>query len=117
MGLIGIGDKIGFFLNNDIKLDPNARVIYTMSIKKGPLRWVDTKLVTNQEINIFLSLIDSKIRSLLKSGVKLKYINKKYIKDKVSKNTPNNKISHKLKNCYGPSKIHSIKTIFASGKG
>jgi hypothetical protein len=119
MGLIGIGHKIGVHLDNDVKLNPRSRILYKMAIKKGPLKWIEAKLITNQEIDVFLSLIDGKLRSLLKLGIKIKSAKNKST-DVVKKDDLDvcrtGKKNGVLVNI-GPSRIYSIKTIFASGKG
>jgi len=119
MGLIGIGHKIGVHLDEDIKLNPRSRILYKMAIKKGPLKWIEAKLITNQEIDVFLSLIDGKLRSLLKLGIKIKSTKNKSID--VSKQNDGDLCKTVKKNGVlvnvGPSRIYSIKTIFASGKG
>ena len=120
MGLIGIGDKIGYYLDKDIKLDPRARILYTIAIKKGPLKWVEIQLKNNNDIEVFLSLIDGKLRALLKVGIILKmplYSVLKTYQNK-SKDITNN--IYALKKFFfqiGLSSFYSVKTILAAGKG
>jgi len=69
IGIIGISDKIINHLNNDKNLDPRARLLYKIAIKKGPLKWVETQLVTNNDLEVFLLLVDGKIKALSKEGI------------------------------------------------
>ena len=64
MGLVGIGDKVGSYLDRD--------ALYEMTPKKGPLRWIEAQLATRGDLEAFLSLVDGKLRALAKEGVKPK---------------------------------------------
>lgn len=72
MGLVGVGDKVGSYLDKDTKLSPRARALYEMTPKKGPLRWIEAQLATKGDLEAFLSLVDGKLRALLKEGIKPK---------------------------------------------
>ena len=72
MGLVGIGDKVGGYLDKDNELSPRAKALYEMTPKKGPLRWIEGQLATRGDLDAFLSLVDGKIRALAKEGVKAK---------------------------------------------
>lgn len=72
MGLVGVGDKVGSYLDKDAKLSPRARALYEMTPKKGPLRWIEAQLATRGDLEAFLSLVDGKLRALAKEGVKPK---------------------------------------------
>ncbi len=72
MGLVGVGDKVGGYLDKDVKLSPRARALYEMTPKKGPLRWIEAQLATRGDLEAFLSLVDGKLRALAKEGVKPK---------------------------------------------
>ena len=72
MGLVGVGDKIGSYLDKDNSLSPRARSLYEMTPKKGPLRWIEAQLATRGDLEAFLSLVDGKLRALAKEGVKPK---------------------------------------------
>ena len=43
MGLVGVGDKVGGYLDRDELLSPRARALYEMTPKKGPLRWIEAQ--------------------------------------------------------------------------
>ena len=72
MGLVGVGDKVGAYLDKDNELSPRARGLYEMTPKKGPLRWIEGQLATRGDLEAFLSLVDGKLRALAKEGVKPK---------------------------------------------
>ena len=72
MGLVGVGDKVGSYLDRDDQLTPRARALYEMTPKKGPLRWIEAQLATKGDLDAFLSLVDGKLRALAKEGVKPK---------------------------------------------
>ncbi len=72
MGLVGVGDKVGGYLDRDTELTPRARNLYEMTPKKGPLRWIEAQLATRGDLEAFLSLVDGKLRALAKEGVKPK---------------------------------------------
>lgn len=72
MGLVGVGDKVGGYLDRDNELSPRARALYEMTPKKGPLRWIEGQLATRGDLDAFLSLVDGKLRALAKEGVKPK---------------------------------------------
>ena len=72
MGLVGIGDKVGSYLDRDNELSPRSRALYEMTPKKGPLRWIEAQLSTRGDLEAFLSLVDGKLRALAKEGVKPK---------------------------------------------
>lgn len=69
MGLVGVGDKVGNFLDKDTELTPRARALYEMTPKKGPLRWIEAQLATRGDLEAFLSLVDGKLRALAMDGV------------------------------------------------
>lgn len=69
MGLVGVGDKVGNFLDKDQDLSPRARGLYEMTPKKGPLRWIEAQLATRGDLEAFLSLVDGKLRALAIDGV------------------------------------------------
>jgi hypothetical protein len=69
MGLVGVGDKVGSYLDRDNELTPRARALYEMTPKKGPLRWIEAQLATRGDLEAFLSLVDGKLRALSKEGV------------------------------------------------
>jgi len=69
MGIIGIGDKVGAFLDSDRQLTQRARALYEMTPKKGPLRWIEGQLATRGDLEAFLSLVDGKLRALASEGV------------------------------------------------
>ena len=69
MGLVGVGDKVGNFLDKDTDLSPRARGLYEMTPKKGPLRWIEAQLATRGDLEAFLSLVDGKLRALALDGV------------------------------------------------
>ncbi len=69
IGLIGIGDKVGIYLNNDKLLTQKAKTLYKMTPKKGPLRWIEVQLATNGDLEAFLSLVDAKLRALSSEGI------------------------------------------------
>ncbi|HEY1099466.1 MAG TPA: DUF3788 family protein, partial [Myxococcota bacterium] len=69
MGLIGIGDKVGAFLDHDRQLTTRARALYEMTPKNGPLRWFEAQLATRGDLEAFLSLVDGKLRALASEGV------------------------------------------------
>lgn len=69
MGLVGVGDKVGSYLDRDTDLTPRARALYEMTPKKGPLRWIEAQLATRGDLEAFLSLVDGKLRALAKEGV------------------------------------------------
>jgi hypothetical protein len=69
MGLVGVGDKVGKFLDKDQELSPRARGLYEMTPKKGPLRWIEAQLATRGDLEAFLSLVDGKLRALAIDGV------------------------------------------------
>jgi hypothetical protein len=69
MGLVGIGDKVGSYLDKDTELSPRARALYEMTPKKGPLRWIEAQLATRGDLEAFLSLVDGKLRALAKEGI------------------------------------------------
>lgn len=69
MGLVGVGDKVGAYLDRDNELTPRARALYEMTPKKGPLRWIEAQLATRGDLEAFLSLVDGKLRALAKEGV------------------------------------------------
>ncbi|MBL4818894.1 MAG: hypothetical protein JKY15_06670, partial [Deltaproteobacteria bacterium] len=69
MGLVGVGDKVGNFLDKDTGLSPRARALYEMTPKKGPLRWIEAQLATRGDLEAFLSLVDGKLRALAQEGV------------------------------------------------
>jgi hypothetical protein len=69
MGLVGVGDKVGAYLDRDSELTPRARALYEMTPKKGPLRWIEAQLATRGDLEAFLSLVDGKLRALAKEGV------------------------------------------------
>ncbi|MBH1989002.1 MAG: DUF3788 family protein [Myxococcaceae bacterium] len=68
MGLVGVGDKVGMFLDKDQDLSPRARGLYEMTPKKGPLRWIEAQLATRGDLEAFLSLVDGKLRALATDG-------------------------------------------------
>jgi len=70
MGIVGVGDKVGAFLDNDRQLTQRARALYEMTPKKGPLRWIEEQLATRGDLEAFLSLVDGKLRALALEGVK-----------------------------------------------
>jgi hypothetical protein len=70
MGLVGVGDKVGAYLDSDRQLSPRARALYEMTPKKGPLRWIEAQLATRGDLEAFLSLVDGKLRALALEGVK-----------------------------------------------
>lgn len=72
MGLVGIGDKVGGYLDKDPELTPRARALYEMTPKKGPLRWIEAQLATRGDLEAFLSLVDGKLRALAKEGIRPK---------------------------------------------
>ncbi len=72
MGLVGVGDKVGGYLDRDNELSPRAKALYEMTPKKGPLRWIEGQLATRGDLDAFLSLVDGKLRALAKEGVKPK---------------------------------------------
>ncbi len=69
MGLVGVGDKVGAYLDNDEKLSQRARALYEMTPKKGPLRWIEAQLATRGDLEAFLSLVDGKLRALAAEGI------------------------------------------------
>lgn len=69
MGLVGVGDKVGNFLDKDTELTPRARGLYEMTPKKGPLRWIEAQLATRGDLEAFLSLVDGKLRALAQDGI------------------------------------------------
>lgn len=69
MGLVGVGDKVGAYLDKDTELTPRAKALYEMTPKKGPLRWIEAQLATRGDLEAFLSLVDGKLRALAKEGV------------------------------------------------
>jgi hypothetical protein len=123
MGLIGIGDRISDCLDHDVKLDPRSRVLYKIATKKGPLKWVEVQLNTDSDLDIFLSLIDGKLRALFKAGILLQAPSMKYYKKpRVNIKELNHDFScgtrsKKKALQVGPSKFYNIKTVFAAGKG
>ncbi len=70
MGIVGVGDKVGAFLDHDRQLTQRARALYEMTPKKGPLRWIEEQLATRGDLEAFLSLVDGKLRALALEGVK-----------------------------------------------
>jgi hypothetical protein len=70
MGLVGVGDKVGAYLDQDRQLSQRARALYEMTPKKGPLRWIEGQLATRGDLEAFLSLVDGKLRALALEGVK-----------------------------------------------
>jgi len=70
MGLVGVGDKVGAYLDKDDLLSQRARALYEMTPKKGPLRWIEAQLGTRGDLQAFLSLVDGKLRALASEGVK-----------------------------------------------
>jgi len=72
MGLVGVGDKVGGYLDKDQELSPRARALYEMTPKKGPLRWIEAQLATRGDLEAFLSLVRGKLRALAQEGVKPK---------------------------------------------
>jgi len=72
MGLVGVGDKVGSYLDKDKELSPRAKALYEMTPKKGPLRWIEAQLATRGDLEAFLSLVKGKLRALAKEGVKPK---------------------------------------------
>ena len=69
MGLVGVGDKVGSYLDKDEVLIVRARALYEMTPKKGPLRWIEAQLATRGDLEAFLSLVDGKLRALATEGV------------------------------------------------
>ena len=69
MGLVGIGDKVGSYIDRDSEISPRAKALYEMTPKKGPLRWIEAQLATRGDLEAFLSLVDGKLRALAKEGV------------------------------------------------
>lgn len=69
MGLVGVGDKVGSYLDKDAKLTQRARALYEMTPKKGPLRWIEAQLATRGDLEAFLSLVDGKLRALAVEGI------------------------------------------------
>lgn len=69
MGLVGVGDKVGSYLDKDELLTARARALYEMTPKKGPLRWIEAQLATRGDLEAFLSLVDGKLRALATEGV------------------------------------------------
>jgi hypothetical protein len=72
MGLVGVGDKVGAFLDKDTELTGRARNLYDMTPKKGPLRWIEAQLATRGDLEAFMSLVDGKLRALSKQGIEPK---------------------------------------------
>ncbi len=70
MGLVGVGDKVGAYLDRDQLLSQRARALYEMTPKKGPLRWIEAQLATRSDLEAFLSLVDGKLRALAEEGVR-----------------------------------------------
>jgi hypothetical protein len=70
MGLVGVGDKVGAYLDSDRMLSQRARALYEMTPKKGPLRWIEAQLATRGDLAAFLSLVDGTLRALALEGVK-----------------------------------------------
>ena len=69
MGIVGIGDKVGAWLDGDRQLSQRARALYEMTPKNGPLRWIEGQLATRGDLDAFLSLVDGKLRALALEGV------------------------------------------------
>ncbi len=69
MGLVGVGDKVGSYLDRDEQLSPRARNLYEMTPKKGPLRWIEAQLATRGDLEAFVSLVDGKLRALAAEGI------------------------------------------------
>ena len=69
MGLVGVGDKVGAYLDKDNELTGRARNLYEMTPKKGPLRWIEAQLATRGDLEAFMSLVDGKLRALAKQGI------------------------------------------------
>ncbi len=69
MGIVGIGDKVGAWLDADRLLSQRARALYEMTPKNGPLRWIEGQLATRGDLDAFLSLVDGKLRALALEGV------------------------------------------------
>lgn len=128
MGLIGIGDKVGAYLDKDVSLTSRAKALYEMTPKKGPLRWIEAQLATRGDLEAFLSLVDGKLRALAKEGIKPKdepppaqirrkepgppkapgKPGRKPIKQEAPTETPVQ---------FGPSEDVSIEMILAAGRG
>jgi len=70
MGLVGVGDKVGAYLDKDEELSARARALYEMTPKKGPLRWIEAPLATRGDLEAFLSLVDGKLRALAAEGIR-----------------------------------------------
>ncbi len=70
MGLVGVGDKVGSYLDRDEKLSMRARALYERTLKKGPLRWVEAQLSTRGDLEAFVSLVDGKLRALAAEGIR-----------------------------------------------
>lgn len=70
MGLVGVGDKVGAYIDQDRLLSQRARALYEMTPKNGPLRLIEAQLATRGDLDAFLSLVDAKLRALALEGVK-----------------------------------------------
>ncbi len=128
MGLIGIGDRVGSYLDRDNELSPRAKALYEMTPKKGPLRWIEAQLATRGDLEAFLSLVDGKLRALAKEGVVAKEgtpgmrIRRKVPTVSKEPGKPGRKPmkSSALKERptqMGPPKHFNIATIVAAGRG
>jgi hypothetical protein len=129
MGLVGVGDKVGAYLDKDNELSPRARALYEMTPKKGPLRWIEAQLATRGDLEAFLSLVDGKLRALAKEGVKPKAgpppprIRRKDPGPKKAPGKPGRKPSKQAKpkekpvQIGPPKKKYTAKVLTAAGRG
>jgi len=128
MGLVGVGDKVGGYLDRDELLSPRARALYEMTPKKGPLRWIEAQLATRGDLEAFLSLVDGKLRALASEGIKPKdgppppKIRKRTETSAKEPGKPGRKPTKNSKNKelpvqIGPPKHFSVKKMVAAGRG
>lgn len=128
MGLVGVGDKVGNFLDKDQDLSPRARGLYEMTPKKGPLRWIEAQLATRGDLEAFLSLVDGKLRALAIDGVVAKdtpptaRLKRKEPGSAKEPGKPGRKAAKVIEPKeipiqIGPSSAHSIRAILRAGRG
>jgi len=125
VGLIGIGERMGYHMERDRDLSLNARVLYELAIPKGRHRWIEITMIDRGDLLNLLALVDGKLRAFALARSKNyknllapevykdeKMLMTHYVKNYELKITENTK-----KVQIGPPSHYTLEMIMAAGMG